>query len=152
MLKGAPSFHVKDYPLEIEYGGTANDDLVIIETVTDSFKADLIISDAKGLTIDEKAGKSISLFDTSVNAGAGVTPMSVDDEDDQSRYAHPPLIENLKFLQVPHVIPPLFSFSRPSIYPLVFLETTQKAPASLILKATSAHGLLELEVPIDVLK
>lgn len=31
-------------------------------------------------------------------------------------------------------------------------DTTQKTPTSVILRATSAHGPLELEIPVDILE
>ncbi|KAE9962563.1 hypothetical protein EG328_000310 [Venturia inaequalis] len=152
MLKAALSSDINDCSLEIKYGGTSSDGFEIIGKVTDSLKVGLTISHDKVPSTDENARKPISLFDTLVNADAGVAPKSVDDDDGQSLYVHLPVTETLKLLQVSHVISPLFSSPRISVYLLVFLETTQKTPETLILKATSAPGLLELEIPIDVLK
>lgn len=153
MLKGALSPHITDYSLEIKYSGTENDDFEIIEKVADSLKLNLTISGDKVPSTDEKANKPISLFDTSPNPDpdARATPEYVNDEDGQARYAHLPKIETPKMLQVPHLIPPLFSFSRTSVYLLMSPETTQSTPTSVVLRATSDFGPLELEIPIDVL-
>jgi hypothetical protein len=56
-----------------------------------------------------------------------------------------------KLLQTPFIIPPLFSFSRTTVYLLMSPETSQKTPKSVVLRATSRHGSLELEIPVTVL-
>lgn len=138
--------------MEIKYAGKGNDDFEIIEKVTDSLKVNLVISSDETSSTDEKAKKPISLFDTSAKTDAGAEPDNTNDENGQGRYAHLPVIETPKLLQAPHIIPPLFPFSRTTVYLLMSPETTQKTPTSVVLRATSAYGPLELEIPIDVLE
>jgi hypothetical protein len=57
-----------------------------------------------------------------------------------------------KIIQAPEQIPPLFPFTRTTIYLLLGPESPQTTPKSVILRATSAHGPLELEIPVQALK
>jgi hypothetical protein len=90
------------------------------------------------------------LFDTSAKLYAEITQPK--DEDGQARYSHLPLVDVPKLLQAPSQIPPLFAFSRTSVYLLMSPSTTQKTPKSVVLRGTSTHGPLELEIPIQVLE
>lgn len=75
------------------------------------------------------------------------------DHDGQARYKHLPDISVPKLLQAPHRIPPLFPFIRTSVYLLMSPDTEQKQlPKSVILRGTSQHGPLELEIPVQVLE
>jgi hypothetical protein len=94
--------------------------------------------------------KPISLFDTSAKLDAEIT--QPEDEDGQAKYSHLPAVEVPKLLQAPRQIPPLFAFSRTSVYLLMSPSTTQKTPKSVVLRGTSTHGPLELEVPVQVLE
>ncbi|KAJ9643635.1 hypothetical protein H2199_004314 [Coniosporium tulheliwenetii] len=137
MLKGALSPHVNDYTIEIVYGkgpdtealsntnaDTDEDDFEIIEKVTDSLQVKLDLpEEAPQEGKPQTAQKPISL-----------------------RHLLP------KLLQAPHRIPPLFPFIRTSIYLLMSHDTEQKhPPKSVILRGTSQHGPLELEIPVQVL-
>jgi hypothetical protein len=62
-----------------------------------------------------------------------------------------PHIPYPKVLQAPHNIPSLFPFSRTSVYLMLSPETVKKNPTSVVLRATSIHGPLALEIPVEVL-
>jgi hypothetical protein len=49
-------------------------------------------------------------------------------------------------------MPPLFAFNRTTVYLLLSPEAPQATPKSVILRGTSSHGPLELEIPIQVLE
>lgn len=131
---------------------TDEDDFEIIEKVSDSLRVKLDLS--KEAPQEEKplaAPKPISLFDTSVDLDKG-EPVPAD-HDGQARYKHLPDISVPKLLQAPHRIPPLFPFIRTSIYLLMSPDTEQKQlPKSVILRGTSQHGPLQLEIPVQVLE
>ncbi|MCJ1410397.1 hypothetical protein MMC19_004482 [Ptychographa xylographoides] len=164
MLKGALSSHITDYSLEVHYkqnNGTSRQsedtdgfELVdMFEKVTDGFS--VVSSDSDDTTMllskEEATEKApISLFDNNANPDAEDTTQSLEN-DGYDRYAHLPQITHPKLLQSPHKIPPLFPFSRTSVYLLMSPDTMQMTPASVILKATSPQGPVELEIPVDIL-
>jgi hypothetical protein len=151
MLKGALSPHINDYTLEIKYKGgaaaesTSDDEFELIEKAQDA----LVISTPpkQGLT-----KKVISLFDTSVKDDTDTTKAAKPDH--KQKYDHLPPIETPRYLQAPASIPPLFPFNRTTVYVLLSGDDdtiSKRIPASVLLKATSAHGPLELEIPVTVL-
>ncbi|KAF9351152.1 hypothetical protein BGX26_010778 [Mortierella sp. AD094] len=153
MLKGALTPHVVDYTLEVKYSDedrmtdVGEDDYEIVEKVTDSLKVNLDLAEKKPAS--PKVQKPISLFDTSVDLDEEI-PVS-DDESGESRYSHLPLVSPPKLLQAPHIIPPLYAFNRTSVYLLMGPESSQLKPKSVVLRGTSRHGPLQLEIPIQIL-
>ncbi|KAF2008037.1 VIT-domain-containing protein [Amniculicola lignicola CBS 123094] len=153
MLKGALSPHVNDYTLEVKYSDNHNsmgedeDDFEIIEKVADSLKLDL---DLKEKENKQEPKKPISLFDTNANPDKDDPPPY--DATGEARYSHLPIIATPKIIQAPQNIPPLFAFNRTSVYLLLGPEAPRQTPKSVILKATSKHGPLELEIPIQILE
>ncbi|KAH3943208.1 hypothetical protein HBH70_118000 [Parastagonospora nodorum] len=149
MVKGALSPHVNDYTLEVKYANKTPDeeeeDFEIIEKVTDSLKVKLDISDTKVAT----APKPISLFDTSVDLDKPESP--VDDDTGEQKYAHLPTLAVPKIIQAPQNIPSLFAFNRTTVYLLLGPDAPKATPKSVLLRGTSAHGPLELEIPIESL-
>ncbi|KAF2817091.1 uncharacterized protein BDZ99DRAFT_373378, partial [Mytilinidion resinicola] len=148
MLKGALSPHVTDYSLEVKYVDddslTLDDEFEIVEKVIDS----LSIKTTEETTKDEPK-KPISLFDPSVNLDKD-EPAPID-ESGQARYAHLPTIAVPSVLQAPQNIPPLFPFNRTSVYLLLGPSSVQKKLKSVVLRGTSTHGPLELEIPVQIL-
>ncbi|KAF2503097.1 von Willebrand domain-containing protein [Lophium mytilinum] len=149
MLKGALSPHVTDYSLEVKYvddnSSTIDDEFEIVEKAIDS----LSIKTTEKETTKDEPKKPISLFDLSVNLDKEEpTPI---DESGEARYAHLPTIATPSVLQAPQNIPPLFPFSRTSVYLLLGPSSVQKKPKSVVLRGTSAHGPLELEIPVQIL-
>ncbi|CAA9962608.1 VIT multi-domain protein [Pyrenophora teres f. maculata] len=159
MLKGALSPHITDYTLEVRYSNKdlstppSDDDLddfedfEIIEKVVDSLKVKLDLQD-KG-TGPEKTQKSISLFDPTTDPDEDV--QVAHDETGEQRYAYLPSIPVPKIIQAPQQIPSLFAFNRTTVYLLLRPEATQATPQSVVLRGTSVHGPLELEIPIQIL-
>ncbi|KXH68880.1 vault protein inter-alpha-trypsin [Colletotrichum salicis] len=153
MLKGALTPHVNDYTLEVKYADSESetepeDDFDIIEPEDAAREK---TADSKE---PEKPAKPISLFDDSADD-------DVDMEDAQpqggnsglERYSHVPTMKPPKILQAPFQIPPLFPFSRTSVYLLLSpdRELRSKTPEFLVLRGTSSQGSLELRIPITVL-
>ncbi|KAI0130397.1 von Willebrand factor type A domain-containing protein [Xylariales sp. AK1849] len=152
MLKGALFPHIKDYSLEVKYVNTrddAEDDFEIIEKISDvvNVKSPDPISSESTIT-EERPKVPISLFDPSVDLDGRTK-----DAENQigDRYAHLPTVDPPKLLQAPFSIPPLFPFNRTSVYVLMAADAAQQTPKSVVLRGTSTHGPLELEIPIVVL-
>ena len=141
MLKGSLSPHIDDYALEVKYS-TDDDDFEVIDKVTDSLNV-MTVNDGTDTgepSPSKKQKTTISLYDPSANP-----------DKEQRVEAYLPNISAPKLLQAPHSIPSLFSFSRTTVYILMSPETIQQNPTSVIFKATSDHGPLSLEIPIQVL-
>lgn len=169
MLKGALSPHVTDYSLEVKYTDEkeidADDGFELVEKVTDSLRVDLNLQD-EGSKRDAPSGidsegvdsnapqqnpkNPISLFDPSVDLDAP-DPQNAS-SDGQDRYARLPPLETPAIIQAPSRIPPLFPFNRSTIYLLLSPNSpaATRTPESVILRGTSSHGPLELEIPVIV--
>lgn len=143
MLKAGLSPHINGYSLEVRYHD-ADDDFEVVEKVADSLQVNLKLSDT---TDKAKAPekKIISLFDTTANPDAPVT------DSDGDKFNHVPKVPVPKMLQAPNQIPPLYAFSRTAVYLLMSPDSTQRTPSSVILRATSSQGPLELEIPVAIL-
>lgn len=144
MLKGALTPHIKDYTVEVKYE-KADEDYEIVDSVTESLRD--MVTDAEKRDHDNPAPKKpTSLFDP-----AATTEEKPDSEDTtgQGRYSYLPKVNVPKLLQAPHKIPSLYPFNRTVIYLLMSSETCQKAPQSVVLRATSENGPLELEIPVQ---
>ncbi|KAK4197814.1 von Willebrand factor type A domain-containing protein [Triangularia verruculosa] len=152
MLKASLSPHVKDYTLEIKYGKEDSgfttefdDDFELVEKVRDA----LVINVAEPKS--EKAPKkAISLFDEAVDFDTQMTESGLDTSAG-GKYSHVPQVSEPKIIQAPFVIPPLFPFSRTTVYLLLSPEASRETPKSVVLRGTCASGPLELEVPVTVL-
>ncbi|KAL8900360.1 MAG: hypothetical protein Q9207_005730 [Kuettlingeria erythrocarpa] len=151
MLKGALSPHTTDYSLEIKYDDrdAEEEDFELVEKVTDSLK--VLLSDTKTLTQSEakEQKKPTSFFDDGPGKAGPEKPPSADNANTDP-FAYLPTISVPKMIQTPQVIPPLYPFSRTSVY-LLFSGDSHKVPKSVTLRAKSEHGPLELEIPVEVL-
>ncbi|KAG0373559.1 hypothetical protein BGX24_011545 [Mortierella sp. AD032] len=161
MLKGALSPHITDYTLKVKYTSTAaidsektssaDEEFELVERVEEYLK----IGDESSSKNKPEAPpkKSISLFDTSVDLDGDIS-MHNDaiDSTGQGRYAHLPPLPPPRLLQVPSEIPPLYVFNRTTVYLLMGAECSHRTPTSVVLRGTSKHGPLELEIPIQVLE
>jgi Vault protein inter-alpha-trypsin domain/von Willebrand factor type A domain len=143
MLRGALSPHITDYTLEVKYN--RDDDFELIEEVSEGMK--VLLSHTDGATKptqpNPKKQATISLFDPTVNPEK--------DDVNTVQDLNLPIIPHPKLLQAPHRIPSLFPFTRSVVYLLMSPETIQRNPTSVVLRATSAHGPLALEIPVEVL-
>ncbi|TAQ88134.1 hypothetical protein B7494_g3537 [Chlorociboria aeruginascens] len=136
MLRGALTPHINDYTLEVKY--EPNDDgFEIIEKVIDGMK--VLLSEPEAPKKSEK--KTISLLDADLE-----DKMEIDQPE-----SNLPNLPTPKLLQAPHTIPTLYAFSGMVVYLLMSPDTYQRNPTSVILRATSAHGPLELSLPVEVL-
>ncbi|KAL0259468.1 hypothetical protein SLS55_005205 [Diplodia seriata] len=155
MLKGALSPHITNYSLEVKYAdekqGNSDDGFELVEKVTDSLRVNLNLRDTEA---QHKAGVApkppISLFDPSVDVDAP-EPHNASN-DGQDRYAHLPPLDPPAILQAPSRIPALFPFNRSTVYLLLSPNSpaANRTPSSVILRGTSSHGPLELEIPVTV--
>lgn len=139
MLKGALTPHVSDYILEVTYtpeeSGSADEDFELVE-------ADTTPADSVDLGPEKPADmRTISLVD----------PMFTEEPPNPptGRYDSLPTIPPPEVLQTPHKIPALYPFSRTTVYLLLGREASRKTPKSVVLRGTSQHGRLELEIPIQ---
>ncbi|KAF5543874.1 hypothetical protein FPHYL_11157 [Fusarium phyllophilum] len=150
MLRGALFPHISDYSLEIKYDNgysSTEDDFELIEKVVDALKIDTIQDEQK--TKEVKAPKKpISLFDASANDDDDTEMADAPDVD--NKFDHLPGVSAPRYLQTPGTIPPLFPFNRTTVYVLLSEDTPSQQPKSVILRGTSSHGPLELEIPITV--
>ncbi|KAK6499075.1 hypothetical protein TWF481_011644 [Arthrobotrys musiformis] len=147
MLRAALGQHVSDYTLELS--GSAADatpsDEDEYDMLGDAEPQKVVISGKKAELKPEP--KKISLFDSS--AELDPPPEYESKDTDEARWAHlPPLPELPPKIQSPHVIPPLFSFSRTNAY-VVFSPCPKTFPKVAKLQAKTITGdILELEIPI----
>ena len=138
MLKAALSPHISDYTLEVRYADGK------VDKTVDSLEVTLVDPSSSAT----EAKNPISLFETSTadtSTETETTPQAKD------KFAHLPPITPPSLLQAPHKIPSLFPFSRTTVYLLLSPLSSQTPPLSVTLRATSHHGPLELEIPIQVL-
>ncbi|EEU35305.1 uncharacterized protein NECHADRAFT_36894 [Fusarium vanettenii 77-13-4] len=152
MLKGALFPHITDYSLEIKYekadtSADDDDEFELVEKVSDGLKIDVQEVEATEKTSESK--QPISLFDRSVDDDNDTAMTDAPDVD--SKYDHLPAVPIPRYLQTPGEIPPLFPFNRTSVYVLLSDATPDQRPKSVLLKGTSRHGPLELEIPITTL-
>lgn len=159
MLKGALSPHVNDYTLEVKYASPPDCDFEVVEKVADSLHVALDLNASAAQTDNvsnlpystlspshanapKQTPKKISLYDTTpVPASPPSSPAD--------RFSHLPSIGAPKILQAPQSIPPLFSFTRSTIYLLLSPHAPTATPTSVVLRGTSSHGPLELEIPVQ---
>lgn len=150
MLKASLTPHVKDYTLEVKYAkevdSDSDSDFELVEKVMDALAIDVKDPETKA----EAPKKTISLFDPSVDPDVEMTDASADNSAG-GKYSHLPPISEPKFLQAPFNIPPLYPFSRTTVYLLLSPETAQKQPKSVVLRGTTPYGPVELEIPVTVL-
>lgn len=147
MLKGALMPHIKEYQLEIKF----DDDSV--NSVAESIELKLHIDDSKQKAAEsgestavEELKAPISLYDPEAEE---VHPKV---EDTKAAEVELPKFDRPQILQTPHDIPPLFAFNRTCVYLLLSPAASQQTPKSVILKASSPDGPLQLEIPVQVKK
>ncbi|KAK3498719.1 von Willebrand factor type A domain-containing protein [Neurospora crassa] len=157
MLKAGLTPHIKDYTLEIKYAKDSGAGAKTIDEEMDDFEIVEKVSDALAIRLADGADKPnepvkpISLFDASVDIDIEMPDADVDLSLGE-KFSHVPPVPEPTILQAPFTIPPLYPFIRTSVYLLLSPSTAQKTPKSVILRATSAHGPLELEIPVAVLE
>jgi hypothetical protein len=152
MLKSALYAHTRDYSVEVHYAETSktatkdNDD--------DGFELVEKVDQYLHIKDDESSGarsqqpaappKAKSFFDSSADDD-NVKQTSQTTTD---RYAHLPKVTTPEILQTPSDIPPLFPYSRTTVYLLLGPESVQREIASITIRASSDAGPLELNIPV----
>lgn len=161
MLKGALFPHITDYSLEIKYNkgdmSDVDEEFELIDKISDALviKEKEPIDRASNLsgysaasdkpTQKSPVKKTISLFQPDLKED--LAPHSLPET---KRFDHLPLIDVPKYLQTPTEIPPLFPFNRTTAY--VLLNDNNAVLESVILRGSSEHGPLELEIPVTTLE
>ena len=146
MLRASLTPHIQDYSLALKYRSTSqeaeDDGFELVETSANT----LTLSDPELVSEDKQ--DTIPLYDNNVSDTA-------DQKDSQadftSKYAHLPSIATPRYVQSPYKVPALFPFSRTTAYVLLSEDNQYHLPKSLLLKGSSLHGPLELEIPITFL-
>ncbi|KAJ5016244.1 von Willebrand factor A domain-containing protein 5A [Colletotrichum sp. SAR 10_99] len=151
MLKGALTPHVKDYSLEVKYADAESetepeDDFEIINPASPK-------AEPSNERPAPEAQKPISLFDPDSEDVGMENTNQQDDGTGTERFSHVPTVKPPKILQAPFRIPPLYPYSRTSVYLLLSPERAMRnrTPSSVVLRGTSSQGPLELEIPITIL-
>jgi hypothetical protein len=165
MLKASLMPHVKDYSLEVKYSETKRKDSTASANTDEDFEVVHVERVLDGLAIDvkepeavanspsssDKPKKTISLFDPTVDPDVEMQEATPDDNTGTSRYSHIPWVATPRLLQTPCTIPQLFPFNRTSVYLLLSPETAHKTPVSVVLRGTTQHCPVELEIPVSIL-
>ncbi|KAK4892066.1 hypothetical protein LTR27_009416 [Elasticomyces elasticus] len=153
MLKGALYAHTRDYELEVVYAKDENLEATLTPATEDDDDFELVEKFNNDLHLDEKAKTSSvtdivdkpakSFFDASVDLS------KTEAQGEAARYAHLPHIDIPALLQAPFELPPLFPFSRTTVYMLLGPEASQQQVSAIVLRAKSVGGPLELTIPVD---
>lgn len=157
MLKGALTPHVRDYALKIKYkqseDSVVDEEFREFELVENPDTFDLhtlqIYSKTTGFGEAQENRPPVSLFDTTIKDSYEDTTRE-HSSSDEFNYDCPPTICAPRCLQTPFNIASLFPFSRATVYMLLSECPSNWQPRSVLLQATSTHGLLELEIPITI--
>ncbi|OAX79952.1 hypothetical protein ACJ72_05725 [Emergomyces africanus] len=151
MLKGALTPHIKDYTAEVVYEHGGEHEFEIIEKPNDIPPADNFCPPAKRseetLEVDSpedvsKSKEPISLFDPCYqesDISATVVPVET----------NLPKIQPPTVLQAPYRIPSLYPFNRTTVYFLLSPEAPSTTLKSLVLRGTSKHGPLSLNITLE---
>jgi len=149
MLKAALSPHIRDYSMEVKYESKGvslddgqDDDFELIDNIDNC-----VITD--GTPRVAQTQMPISLFDA--EADLDVKMQDACKVGSTSKYDHLPAITSPRIIQAPFQISPLFAFSRTTVYLLMSESAVQQKVKSVVLRGTSTHGPLELEIPVTTL-
>jgi hypothetical protein len=152
MLKGALTPHIHDYSVEITYDKTDDEEFELVEKLDEC------------LVVGEKGQPSPDAVAESDHSRAKQAPISlhdpsVKDEDlemtgssEAANQTPLPQLDTPQYLQAPFKIPPLFPFIRTNIYVILSENGHARQPKSVIIKGTSDHGPLLLDMPITALE
>ncbi|KAL6917419.1 hypothetical protein ACHAP8_011400 [Fusarium lateritium] len=152
MLRGALFPHITDYSLTIKYEKveTPDDDgFELIEKVMDGLKINTAEVTGQSSGGSQAPKKPVPLFDSSIDNNDSSDMIEAPAVD--NKFDHLPTVPVPRYLQTPSQIPPLFPFSRTTVYIILSDGAPEKRPKSVVLKGTSRNGPLELEIPITEL-
>jgi hypothetical protein len=146
MLKGALYPHLKSRTLEVRYRKretVEDDDFELIEKADHCLNIKDPQDDSVSSSATETAEKPMSFFDTTADLDKPIQPADLD------RYAHLPTFDTPKIIQAPSEVPSLFPFNRTTIYLLLGPDAPQEPISSIIIRASSPQGPLELTIDVD---
>ena len=145
MLKGALIPHLTSRTMEVRYRKSEtvkDDEFELVEKVDYC----LSIQDSHNGPVPPKAGaaeKPMSFYDTTTDLDKPIQSGDLD------RYAHLPTFDTPKIIQVPSEVPSLFPFNRTTIYLLLGPDAPQAPISSIVIRAHSPQGPLELTIDVD---
>ncbi|KAI1169527.1 von Willebrand factor type A domain-containing protein [Nemania sp. FL0916] len=152
LLKGALTPHINDYSLEVKYKKDDEDSFEIIPTMKEeASEADITseIETASTLSDATTLKTPISFFDNTVGTDDDGDVSMDSSLTNKDKFAHLPTIEPPNMIQAPIKVPPLYPFSRTTVYLLLDPSIYHMAPESVVLRATCAQGPLELEIKVE---
>ncbi|KAK3653423.1 hypothetical protein LTR56_004627 [Elasticomyces elasticus] len=144
MLKGALYAHTWDYELEVVYARDETLEATPTAATEDDDDFELVEKFNMDEIVADKPAKSF--FDASVDLS------KTEAQGEAARYAHLPHIDIPALLQAPFELPPLFPFSRTTVYMMLDPEASQRQVSAIVLRAKSGGGPLELTIPVDGLE
>ena len=148
MLKGALTPNNGAYTMEIQYQKDEDEDYILVERVTDSLRIMAIDGSASP---NSQLGRELAASPRIPTEGKGDADTPMSDADGQARCAHLSTVTIPKLLQTPQNIPPLYPFSRTTVYILMSPDASHGTPKSIILKGDSGDNPFEMEIPVEVI-
>ena len=148
MLKGALTPDNGAYTIEIQYQKDEGEDYILVERVTDSLR---IMAIDGSVSPNSQLGRELAASPRIPTEGKGDADTPMSDADGQARCAHLPTVTVPKLLQTPQNIPPLYPFSRTTVYILISPDASRGTPKSIILKGDSGDNPFEMEIPVEVI-
>ena len=145
MLKGALTADSSSCTMEVQYQpeDEMEDEYVVVEWVTDSLRV---------MTTEEESSKRLHERSiTSTKSSEGEEDVSMPDVDDHNLYSHLPAVAAPKLLQTPQDIPPLYPFTRVTVYILISPGATNGIPKAVILRDSFLERPFEIKIPVEVL-
>lgn len=145
MLKGALIPHLTSRTMEVRYRKSEtvkDDEFELVEKVDYC----LSIQDSHNGEVPPSAGaaeKPMSFYDTTADLDKPIQSGNLD------RYAHLPTFGTPKIIQVPSEVPSLFPFNRTTLYLLLGPDAPQTPISSIVIRAYSPQGPLELTIDVD---
>ena len=145
MLKGALTPDSGSFTMEVQYeNGQDEEDYVLIERVTDSLRV---------MMVNDEAAPDAQLENTPAVSAKMVTENVEEDklsEESNPRKSVSPFIARPpKLLQAPSVVPPLYPFSRTTIYVLSSPSSSNTQPKSVIFRSGSPDNVFEITIPVE---
>ncbi|KAI1131424.1 von Willebrand factor type A domain-containing protein [Nemania abortiva] len=142
LLKSAVMPHLDDYSLDMKYKRDDEDYEIIDHTDASKVSITLPVRE-KGKGI-QKAPATFYTEDVRDQAD-GDHP----EEMSKDRFAYVPQVSAPAILQAPARVPPLYPFSRTTLFLLLDPSTYTLTPESIVLRASSDDGPIELDISVE---
>ncbi|KAI0474241.1 von Willebrand factor type A domain-containing protein [Xylaria cf. heliscus] len=141
LLKGALTQHLNNYSLDMKFKRD-DEDYEMIES-----------NDASKVTITLPVREKKSTEKTPMTFFKKELSDEVDEDRTEGakgdRFAHVPRVSAPSILQAPFQVPPLYPFSRTTMYLLLDPSTYGLTPESVIFRASTEDGPIELEIKVE---